>query len=222
MMWVQRTRFLQQFSKSKIRAETLQTFLKIKCTKGWTSLLPVDMQRMVWIMILSMQFYVCVATLSSQIGLSALGFFLAVFAVFVVFVFVTTDYLLGTTITDHYAHWVDYSLFYFLLISGIPLSFKTGIFVKIQVLLIAHLASIMLVSVMHSVRISMKKKSRNLFLCQKFWTEKIKCYRGSQKKWLSECCWSPKFITKIECYGAKWPWLGSAWSCSVLERNDQQ
>ena len=61
-------------------------------------------------------------------------FFFAVFAVFVVFVFVTTDYLLGTTITDHYAHWVDYSLFYFLLISGIPLSFETGIFVKIQVL----------------------------------------------------------------------------------------
>ena len=65
IMWVQRTRFLQQFSKSKIRAETLQTFLKIKCTKGWAPLLPVAMQRILWIMILSMQFYVCVATLSS-------------------------------------------------------------------------------------------------------------------------------------------------------------
>ena len=65
MMWVQRTRFLQQFPKSKIRAETLQTFLKIKCTKGWAPLLPVAMQRILWIMILSMQFYVCVATLSS-------------------------------------------------------------------------------------------------------------------------------------------------------------
>ena len=31
--------------------------------------------------------------------------------VFAVFVFVTTDYLLGTTITDHYPDWVDYSLF---------------------------------------------------------------------------------------------------------------
>ena len=95
------------------------------------------------------------ATLSSKIGLSVLGYFFAVFVVFVVFVFVTTDYLLGTTITDHYARWVDYSLFYFLLISGIPLSFKTGIFVKIEVLLIAQLASIMVVLVVHSVRISM-------------------------------------------------------------------
>ena len=33
--------------------------------------------------------------------------------VFAVFVFVTTDYLLGTTITDHYPDWVDYSLFSF-------------------------------------------------------------------------------------------------------------
>ena len=57
MRWVQRTRFLQQFPKSKIRAETLQTFLKIKCTKGWTSLLPVDMQRMAWIMIFQCNFF---------------------------------------------------------------------------------------------------------------------------------------------------------------------
>ena len=70
------------------------------------------------------------ATLSSKIGLSVLGYFFAVFVVFVVFVFVTTDYLLGTTITDHYARWVDYSLFYFLLISGILLALKQASLLK--------------------------------------------------------------------------------------------
>ena len=27
--------------------------------------------------------------------------------------------------------------------------------------------------------------------------------QGVQKKWLSECCWSPKIVNKIECYRAK-------------------
>ena len=27
--------------------------------------------------------------------------------------------------------------------------------------------------------------------------------QGVPKKWLSECCWSPKILTKIECCGAK-------------------
>ena len=78
----------------------------------------------------AMQFFLCVTTLSSKIGLSVLGSFFALFAVFVVFVFVTTDYLLGTTITDHYAHWVDYSLFYFLLISESLLALKQASLLK--------------------------------------------------------------------------------------------
>ena len=47
----------------------------------------------------------------------------------------------------------------------------------------------------------------------------------SQKKWLSECCWSPKILTKIEYCAAKSSHghkLGCAWSCLVLVGNDKR
>ena len=129
----------------------------------------------------AMQFFLCVTTLSSKIGLSVLGsFFCSICSI--CSICICYDGLF----VGHNHYWPLRALSGLLLILlfayfWIPLSFKTGIFVKIEVLLIAQLASIMVVLVMHSVRISMNKKSRDLFFCQNFWTDKIKCYMGSQK-----------------------------------------
>ena len=64
--------------------------------------------------------------------------------------------------------------------------------------------------------------------CAKFILS-ILCYlfylvlQGGQKKWLAECCWSPKILTKIKCCGAKFLYgkdLGALDPARVLATGD--